>query len=168
MKIITSPLATIMVTLAPVLWLSMLTSGIAHAKCNATDKLCLMAEIKETADNIEKQSWRDQAYRELAKSYTYEGHPDKAITLIGEIKTPDTKAMTIRGIGMAAADSHWKQKERYTDLFKKLTFEAEKIEHPPSYAIAYTYIAMAQAFAKDDDGAMETARGMKNYANPLA
>ena len=137
---------------------------ISYAKCNTEDKLCIMAEIKKTADTIENKSWRDTAYRELAKSYTYEGHEDKAIALIDEIQTPDTKAMTIRGIGMAAADNKWTDRERYNTLFKNLATEAEKIDHPPSYAIAYTYIAMAQAFAKDDAGAMATAKGMKNDA----
>lgn len=136
----------------------------SYAKCSLEDKLCIMAEIKKTADGIENKSWRDKAYRELAKSYTYEGHEDKAIALISTIETPDTKAMTIRGIGMAAADSKWNNKERYDTLFKNLTTEAEKIEHKPSYAIAYTYIAMAQAFAKDDAGAMATAKGMENDA----
>ncbi len=136
----------------------------AYAKCSVTDKLCVMAEIKETASQIENKSWRDKVYRELAKSYTYEGHEDKAIELIDIIETPDTKAMTIRGIGMAAADREWKDKERYNALFKKLSAEAEKIKHPPSLAIAYTYIAMAQAFAKDDAGAMTTAKAMENDA----
>ena len=134
------------------------------AKCDVSDKLCVMAEIKDIADKIENKSWRDQAYRELAKSYTHEGHEDKAIALIELIETPDTKAMTIRGIGMAAADNHWKDKTRYQSLFKKLSSEAEKIDHKPSYAIAYTYIAMSQAFAKDDEGAMATAKSMKNDA----
>ncbi len=72
--------------------------------------------------------------------------------------------MTIRGIGMAAADNRWKDKDRYKRLFENLAKEAEKIDHPPSYAIAYTYIAMSQAFARDDEGAMTTAKGMKNDA----
>ena len=138
--------------------------AISYAKCSLDDKLCIMAEIKKTAESIENKSWRDKAYRELAKSYTYEGHENKAIALIDSIETPDTKAMTIRGIGMAAADSKWNSKERYDTLFKNLSSEAEKIEHKPSYAIAYTYIAMAQAFAKDDAGAMATAKSMENDA----
>ena len=144
--------------------LLLLIPNTAQAKCDTANKLCVMAEIKATADKIEKPSWRDQAYRELAKSYTYEGHENKALALVGIIETPDTKAMTIRGIGMAAADGDWKDQKRYTTLFNNLASEAEKITHPPSYAIAYTYIAMAQAFAKDDTGAMTTARGMKNDA----
>ncbi len=150
--------------------LLLLTPTPAHAKCDVSDKLCVMAEIKKTADKIDNKSWRDKSLRELAKSYTYEGHESKAIALIQDIKTPDTKAMTIRGIGFAAADSKWKDKnqhrdrKRYKILFEKLATEADKIEHKPSYAIAYTYIAMSQAFAKDDEGAMATAKAMKNDA----
>lgn len=136
----------------------------AQAACDATDKICVMAEIKKNADLIENKSWRDKSLRELAKAYTHEGYEDKAIALIAEIQTPDTKAMTIRGIGMAAADNKWPDKARYTKLFEALDTQAQKIDHPPSHAIAYTYIAMAQAFAKDNDGAMATARGMKNDA----
>lgn len=153
-----------------ILCISITTAHTARAACTTTDKLCIMAEIKNTAATIKEQSWRDKAYRELAKSYTYAGHEDKAIALIADIKTPDTKAMTIRGIGMAAADSKWKSKilvrdqKRYNALFTALTLQADNIEHLPSRGIAYTYIAMAQAFAKDDDGAMITAKSMKNDA----
>lgn len=139
-------------------------ASIVNAKCDVANKLCIMEEIKKTADKIDNPSWRDKTLRELAKSYTHEGKEDKAIALIAEIEKPDTKAMTIRGIGMAAADNRWKDKERYKKLFDKLAIEAEKIEHKPSYAIAYTYIAMSQAFARDDEGAMATAQSMKNDA----
>lgn len=135
----------------------------ALAQCSIENKLCLMQELEDTAQKIENKSWRDQAYRELAKTYTYAGYPDKAIALLSKIQTPDTKAMTIRGIGFAAADSKW-SKEKYDELFKNLTLEADKIEHLPSQAIAYTYVAMSQAFAKDDDGAYETAKAMTNDA----
>lgn len=140
------------------------TAPTAQAKCDVTDKLCVMGEIKQEAENIENKIWRDKVYRELAKAYTHEGYEDKAIQLIETIETPDTKAMTIRGIGMAAADNRWKDKSRYKKLFEKLAAEAEKIKHPPSYAIAYTYIAMSQAFARDNEGAMATAKAMKNDA----
>ena len=144
--------------------LSIFAPSLAQAACLGTDKLCIMEEIKANAPKIEQQSWRDKTYRELAKSYTTEGQEDKALLLIDLIKTPDTKAMTIRGIGMAAADKKWTDKARYDALFKNLSVAAEKIDHPPSYAIAYTYIAMAQAFAGDDAGAMATAKGMENEA----
>lgn len=131
--------------------------------CAIQDKLCIMAQIKNSAAAIEKTAWRDQTYRELAKSYTYEGQESLALALIGKIETPDTRAMTIRGIGMAAADSGW-EKARYDALFANLAEEAKKIDHPPSQAIAWTYIAMAQAFAGDDAGAAATAGAMENDA----
>lgn len=136
----------------------------AYAACDSANKLCIMQEIQQTAATIENQRWKDKTYRELAKSYTHEGHEDKAIALIGLIDNADTKAMTIRGIGMAAADNKWEDKPRYESLFKTLTAEAEKITHAPSYAIAYTYIAMAQAFAGDNAGATATAASMKDDA----
>ncbi len=132
--------------------------------CNASDKSCLMSELESAAPNIENKSWRDKVYRELAKSYASEHMSDKAIALINKIDNPDTKAMTIRGIGIASADANWSDASAYKALFDKLKIEAKKITHPPSNAIAYTYIAMAQAFAKDDEGAMETALTMTNPA----
>lgn len=147
--------------------LSLITSApfdnAANAKCSVDNKLCIMEELEATAKDIENKSWRDKTYRELAKSYTYSGYADKAISLIDKIETPDTKAMTIRGIGFAAADSKW-EIEKYAPLFEQLTAKADQIEHLPSQAIAYTYVAMAQAFAKDDAGAMATAKAMTNDA----
>lgn len=136
----------------------------AQTSCDATNKTCVMDEILLSSTNITNDAWRDKVLRELAKSYTYEGNENKAISLIEKIENPDTKAMTIRGIGFAAADKNWANKERYTSLFQNLMLEANKISHKPSYAIAYTYIAMAQAFAKDNQGAMETAKLMENDA----
>lgn len=140
------------------------TSLSAHAACSGTDKLCIMDEIRDNASLIDNKSWRDTTLRELAKSYTYAGQEDSAIALISDIETPDTQAMTIRGIGFAAADSKWNDKARYDALFQKLQEAAKTITHPPSFAIAYTYIAMAQAFAGDDAGATATAASMKNDA----
>ena len=131
--------------------------------CQTSDKICILEELQGTIEGIEKESWRDKAYRELAKSYTYEEQEDRAITLINKIQNPDTKALTIRGIGFAAADRDFAPK-RYAALFQKLTAEASKIDHPPSYGIALTYIAMAQAFAGDNAGATLTAKSMENDA----
>jgi len=136
----------------------------AQAMCNVEDKSCVMQEIHDISASIENSAWRDKVLRELAKSYSAEGKENKALPLIAQVNKPDTKAMTIRGIGMAAADSKWPDKARYTTLFENLTKEADKITHPPSNAIAYTYIAMAQAFAGDDAGAFKTAQAMKNEA----
>lgn len=153
-----------MTFMVPLLVLLIILPSQAHAICESADKSCLMEEIKTQALSITNKSWRDKTYRELAKAYTHEGYEDKAIALIDMIETPDTKAMTIRGIGMAAADNEWTDKERYNALFSQLTAKAKKIDHPPSLAIAYTYIAMAQAFAGDDQGAFHTAKSMENDA----
>ena len=131
--------------------------------CAAMDRPCLMRQIEVLAPTIDRGDWRDQTLRELAKTYTYEGNPDKAIALLPRIETPDTKAMTIRGIGMAAASLKW-NRNRYDSLFAKLTEQAGLINHAPSKGIAYTYIAMSQAFAGDDDGARATAAAMENPA----
>jgi hypothetical protein len=131
--------------------------------CTATDKACILQEIETTAGIIDTPAWKDKAYRELAKSYTYEGMEDKAIALIPKIESPDTKAMTIRGIGFAAADSKW-ETGRYIDLWEKLQTVAAGIDHPASHGIALTYIAMAQAFAGQDEAATATALSMENPA----
>lgn len=132
--------------------------------CAPADKSCIMKQIEQTAARIDTQSWRDQTYRELAKSYTHEGMEDMAIALIDKILTPDTKAMTIRGIGFAAADENWNDKARYGALWDKLAAKAKTIDHAPSQGIAWTYIAMAQAFAHDDEAATKTAAAMTNEA----
>lgn len=131
--------------------------------CAAMDRPCLMKQIEALVPSIEQQDWKDQTLRELAKTYTYEGQESKAIALIARIDNNDTKAMTIRGIGMAAAGEKWAQ-TRYDALFTRLAEEAKKINHAPSQGIAYTYIAMSQAFAGDDSGARRTAAAMQNVA----
>lgn len=138
-------------------------AGTASPACRAADKTCVLKEVETLAAAIDNKSWRDQTYRELAKSYTHEGMEDAAIALIAKIETPDTKAMTIRGIGFAAADETWPP-ARYDTLWNKLSAEAKKIDHAPSQGIAWTYIAMAQAFAKNDAAATKTALAMENEA----
>jgi hypothetical protein len=139
--------------------------GIAPAlpACGKENRTCVLEQIEQTALAIDNKSWRDQTLRELAKTYAFEGNTDKAIELVSKIQTPDTQALTIRGIGMAAAGNKL-AKEQYDALFTKLRATAETITHAPSYAIALTYIAMAQAFAKDNEGAWKTAGDMKNEA----
>lgn len=135
----------------------------ASAACAVTDRACVLKEIEALTDTIDNQSWRDQTLRELAKTYAFEKNIDKAVSLIAKIKTPDTQAMTIRGIGMAAAFNKLSHEE-YETVFQKLRKAAETITHPPSYAIALTYIAMGQAFAGEDEGAWKTASEMTNDA----
>lgn len=131
--------------------------------CAAADKNCLLTQIESLTAQITETHWKDQTYREIAKLLAAERQAERAIGLIARIENPDTKAMTIRGIGMEAAKLTLPTDE-YEALFAALRTEAEKIEHPPSYAIALTYIAMAQAFAGDDAGAMRTANDMENGA----
>lgn len=131
--------------------------------CVAEDRACVLQEIESTAATIDDKRWRDQTYRELAKTYAFEGDLESALSVVPKIETPDTRAMSIRGIGMAVAGRNPSQEE-YESAFTLLRAEAEKIKHPPSYAIALTYIAMAQAFAKDNEGAWKTAADMKNDA----
>lgn len=141
-----------------------LSPSVQAAKCNVSNTLCVMAEIKKDAISIENKEWREKALRDLAKTYTQEGYENKAIELINQIQTPDTKARTIQGIGIAAAEKNWSNKKRYKALFSNLAKEVEKLDHAPSYASAYSYIARAQTLSGDNDGAMETARNMKNSA----
>lgn len=133
------------------------------ATCQSSDRPCLMRQVETLAPQIDKSEWRDQTLRELAKTYAAAGQTDQAISLIGQIENNDTKAMTIRGIGMEAAALNWSAVQ-YAPLWKKLEAEAVKITHAPSQGIAYTYISMAQAFAGDDDGARKTASTMENAA----
>src|SRR5690606_34330515 len=56
--------------------------------CASADHACLMRQIEALTPAIEEQQWQDMTYRELAKSYTYEGQPEKAIGLIDKIRNP--------------------------------------------------------------------------------
>lgn len=131
--------------------------------CSGTDTNCLLSTLIETTGAISNNSWRDKTYREIAKALASGGNHVRALTLLDNISSPDTKALTIRGIGMAAAENNLSTGE-YDKLFNRLREEAEKINQKASYAIALTYIAMAQALAGDYDGAAQTAADMENDA----
>lgn len=135
----------------------------ASAVCKASDRACIITMLDAQAQDIDNKMWRDQTYRELAKTLAFDGRHDEAIALVYKIQTPDTQALTVRGIGMAVAETNV-SKDVYDDVFAKLRVASETIEHLPSYAIALTYIAMAQAFAGDNDGAWATAADMENDA----
>ena len=135
----------------------------AGDSCAIQDTPCLIKTLDALTASIPEDSWRDQTWREAAKLMAASGMIDEALAIIPKIKTPDTQAMTIRSIGMAAAEAKL-PKEKLDDLFAKLRIEADKIEHPPSHAIALTYIGMSQAFAGDDAGAMATSASMTNVA----
>lgn len=132
-------------------------------KCKVDNKACVIADLIYTAKNIDNSAWRDQVYREIVKAMAVNGDFGSAYELLGSIETPDTKAMSIRGIGMAVA-AHRYSPEYNEQIFSKLREIAEEIEHLPSYAIALTYIAMSQAFAGDNEGSWKTAKDMENQA----
>ncbi|NCC21460.1 MAG: hypothetical protein EOM26_03250 [Alphaproteobacteria bacterium] len=133
------------------------------APCPGGDRACLLNQLNESISAIGETAWRDKALREYAKTLAFDGRMDEAISLIARIENPDTKAMTIRGIGMAASDIRLPAEQREA-LWSQLHAEAAKIGHDASHAIALTYIAMAQAFAGDDDAATRTASSMENSA----
>ncbi|GEM_PF-999889 len=137
----------------------------ADEACTATDTICILRMTEATAPMITEDKWRDQVYRDLAMGYAEENRPELAIPLIRKIGNPDTRAMAIRAIGMGVAHySDSMSAEDYAPIFKQLTDEASAITHPAAQGIAFTYIAMAQAFAKLDAEATETAKGMTNTA----
>lgn len=140
----------------------------AHAQdapCpSASDRACISAAILKDSAAISDPQWRDQALRDLSASLTYDERIDDAIALVAKIENPDTQAMTIRTIGMTAALYGKDSPEKLKETFAKLSKSAATIRQPAANAIAYTYIAMAQAFAGLDDDAWATANAMQNPA----
>lgn len=132
--------------------------------CMVDDTACLFSMIEDTAADIPESRWRNQAYRDLAVSKALAGDYDEAVLLIDQIDNADTQAMTVRAIGMAVAIHQDLSDETYRLIFSKLDGKAATIPDAGAKDIAYTYIAMAQAFAKLDEDATKTAQGMTNPA----
>jgi hypothetical protein len=133
----------------------------SEQNCSVQNRECLLDEMITLAENIQKKPWRDQTYREIAKTLAFENNFDKAVSIIDKIENPDTKAMTIRGIGMMLATHNYTAKD-LNAKFEVLHKKANEIEHAASHGIALTYIAMAQAFTGDDEGAWKTCAMMEN------
>jgi hypothetical protein len=131
---------------------------------SASDRACIAGAILKDAGAIAEPQWHDSALRELAISLTYDKRIDDAVALIPKITNPDTQAMTIRGIGMAAALYSRETPNALKAVFVKLSDAAKGITLPAANAIAQTYIAMAQAFGGLDDDAWATAEAMTNPA----
>ncbi len=131
--------------------------------CQEQKRTCIMAEILKDAEGIDNTDWKDITFRELAKTYAFEGDFEKAVEVMRMITNPDTTALTIRGIGMVIAQQEHTE-EDLNRMFARLLHEAGLISHPPSNAIALTYVAMAQALSGDDEGAWKTAQTMNNAA----
>lgn len=129
-------------------------------QCTADDTKCLKGMIASQTATIEEPRWRDAAYRDLAVSMAFEGNTDGAVQFIPRINSPDTQAMTIRAIGMALAIHKDLPVAEYRALFQKLDQAAAQITHEGARDIAYTYIAMAQAFAGLDEDATKTTEAM--------
>lgn len=130
----------------------------------AKDRACVESAIIADALSSPEDSWKDQILRDVATSLTYDARVDDAIALIPKIANPDTQAMTVRAIGMAAALYGKQSPEQMRTVFTKLAKAAQVITQPAAHAIALTYIAMAQAFAGLDEDAWATSAGMENAA----
>jgi len=131
---------------------------------SAADRACVARSILFDMQGVNELQWRDATLRDLAGSYTYDGKIDQAIGLIDQIKNPDTQAMTVRMIGMTAALYRKDAPSELKTIFAKLTTRTDKMTDASGQAIAYTYIAMAQAFAGLDADAEKTAGAMTNAA----
>lgn len=155
------PIITFLV-LSTTLWFG---QAAAQENCaTATNRSCIAAEILKSADEIKEPQWKDVTLRDLAASLTYDKRVDDAIALVPKISNPDTQAMTIRTIGMTAALYGKDSPVVLKETFVKLAAAAATIKQPAANAIAYTYIAMAQAFAGMDADAWATADAMTNPA----
>jgi hypothetical protein len=140
------------------------TNGQARASCATNDMPCLFKIIESETMKMDEPRWRNQAYRDLAVSKAMAADYDGATALINQIDNADTQAMTIRAIGMAIAIHQDLSDETYKHVFAKLDKSAQGIKDDGAKDIAYTYIAMAQAFAGLDNDAMQTTLQMTNPA----
>jgi hypothetical protein len=133
-------------------------------QCQVEDHACLFSIIETEAESMTESRWRNQAYRDLAVSYIMEGKINSAVGLVDKIDNPDTQAMTIRAMGMAVALHQDLDDAQYRVIFQKLDEKAATIKDEGAKDVAYTYIAMAQAFAELDDDATKTTENMTNPA----
>jgi hypothetical protein len=132
--------------------------------CQSTNISCIQSSIATETTNITEPRWKNQSYRDLAVSIAFAGDIDGAIDYIKKIDNSDTQAMTVRAIGMALAIHKDLPVEQYRTIFKKLNDFTSTIIDEGARDIAYTYIAMAQAFAGLDDDAHTTTLVMKKDA----
>lgn len=124
----------------------------------------MQASLVEIA-KIKEPRWRNNAYRDLAESMAFFNEDAaSAIDIIKKIDNPDTQAITIRAIGMALAIHKNLPDDHYKRIFKQLDDAATLVTDEGARDIAYTYIAMAQAFAGLDADATKTTDAMKNPA----
>lgn len=136
---------------------------IPQFNCTADDNACMAKYMADLANVIKEKDWHDKVLREAAKFMTAAGMWQESLKLIPQIYNDDTKAMTIRGIGMALANQDPKTPELVA-AFNKLMEAATTIVTEASNAVAVTYVAMGQAEAGLGDEALKTAAQMTNAA----
>lgn len=127
----------------------------AKSSCNAMDRACLIKHLEQTVSAIGGKTERDAAYRRLARTLTYEGDPDRAMTLIDKLSHHDAKAAMIGEIGMATGEATFTV-NRQKAVFQKLSEAAKAIENKDARGEAYARIAAAQAFAGETGNAKST------------
>ncbi|MCB9988941.1 MAG: hypothetical protein H6868_06355 [Rhodospirillales bacterium] len=131
--------------------------------CAAKDTACLLKELETVSEKIDEARWRDQTYRELAKLLTHEKKTDEALALIEKVENSDTRAMTIRGIGVAAAETDLSDTEKKA-LYDSLILAAQEIESDASRPIALRYVAKGQVLAGFDDDGRATTVSIDNLS----
>ena len=121
---------------------------------------CAGAALDKLIPQIYNTRWRDQSFREQAKILIRHGSVDKAMSLLPQISNEDTKALTIRaiGIGMAELPLAPAAQNEYFDTLHK---QAMTISHTGSQEIAMTYIAIAEASAGLFERALTSARTLR-------
>jgi hypothetical protein len=133
--------------------------------CENTSTKCILDYTAQQVMLITDQRWRDQSIRDLVMRYADAGFEEDAFQFIPSVTHPDTRAMSIRAAGMGRAKySTAETTNADIDYFKRLKELAKTIDHDGARAIAYTYIAMSEAFAGLDENATKTALSMSNSA----
>lgn len=132
-----------------------------YSTCAQDDFDCVLLKLQADMQSIPYQPWRDQTMRDMASLMTEQGRPNMAIRLIPEIQNPDTKAMTIRSIAVALADTTLSTDEK-SAIYKTLIKEAQAMTHEPSQQIALRYIAKGQALSLFDDESRNTVMMITN------
>lgn len=134
---------------------------LADTQCANDDPACLIKDLHESIAKIADFHWRDQVLREVAKALTEKGYPELALRIIEQVENQDTKAMTIRGIGVNTAKLSMPDDQK-TYIYNQLKVAANNLSDAPSKDIAFRYIAKGQALAGFDAEADKTVDAVKD------
>ncbi len=129
--------------------------------CASGDNTCLFTALQNATKNIDNDRYRDQTLRDMSKLMIHEKNFPAAIDLFHQIKSADTKAMTLRGIGVATAETDFLESDK-KNIYTNLIEAAEEITEEDSRVIALRYVAKGQALAGFDDDAHATMRMIDN------